>query len=462
MLFSIRKLFRRDRHHKRPRTQSGLLFLLEPFKYSLSRMLVRLKRKGDRLSLQIRGFTLIELLVAMLISTIIISTMLAFTINVMETDRREQAKVESQGEIQAALDYIADDLQEAVYIYDSDGLTRLTTDTPADPLAVPPVTAAPPQIPLHTTTPGFPNSTPVLVFWKRSYYDPKDEVDVGGATPKVVGCLEYGTTTTNGSCSDTNPPGSGRYVYSLVAYYLIYDNSTGTNPVWSNTARIGRWEIKEGILSSCQTDPINACPEPKPLARIDVTPSPDTNQNFANYWVSPDAGFRPFDNQGDKNTVMQAWRKAPANYDLASNGLKTLIDFIDDTPYAAAQDDGTSGNSPVDITIRPNTLSAGNTANADCLDPSIGVGSSANSIATTQRVPNTFQTASANKAENLSSFYVCVNSSETVARIYLRGNAFARLKPNLPESQRPITNQSSSFLTTGNVRAYGRGKLFLK
>ncbi|MFN5764718.1 MAG: hypothetical protein ACK470_09970, partial [Pseudanabaena sp.] len=67
---------------------------------------------------------------------------------------------------------------------------------------------------------------------------------------------------------------------------------------------------------------------------------------------------------------------------------------------------------------------------------------------------------STNKAENLSSFYVCVNSTEFVARIFMRGNALARLRPNQTEGQRSITNENSTFLTTSNVRVFGRGKLF--
>jgi hypothetical protein len=42
----------------------------------------------------------------------------------------------------------------------------------------------------------------------------------------------------------------------------------------------------------------------------------------------------------------------------------------------------------------------------------------------------------------------------------MRGNALARLRPNQTEGQRSITNENSTFLTTSNVRVFGRGKLF--
>lgn len=448
MLFSIRKFLSHARLNKRHRHERHVPFWIRLFKHSIPRMFIRLKKQGDRVALQMRGFTLIELLVAMLVATIIISTLLTFTISVMETDRREQAKVESQGEVQAALNYISDDLQEAVYIYNSDGITQLTTATAADPVAVPPVVAAPAQLPVFT------DSTPVLVFWKRIYYAPKD--DANTSPTKKVGCLEYGTSTTNGTtCSATNPQGSGSYVYSLVAYYLIYDS----NSTWSNAARIGRWEIKDGIQASCQSDPITSCPEPKPIVRYDITASPSTGTSFINYWTPPDSGFAPFKAQGDIDNAMKTWKKSGAN--AYTNSPVVLVDFIDDTPYTALQDNGTPGDSAVDIAIAPNGLDALNrTANTDCLDAGRGVGGT--SSAATQRIPSAFQTVSANKAENLSSFYVCVNSSQTVARIYLRGNAMARLKPNQVQSQRSISTQTDTFLSTGNVRAFGRGKLFFK
>jgi prepilin-type N-terminal cleavage/methylation domain-containing protein len=39
-----------------------------------------------------RGFTLTELLVAMFVSTLIVSGLLAFLVNILQTDRREQVK----------------------------------------------------------------------------------------------------------------------------------------------------------------------------------------------------------------------------------------------------------------------------------------------------------------------------------------------------------------------------------
>lgn len=405
-----------------------------------------------------KGFTLIELLVAMLIATIIISTLLSFVISIIDIDRREQAKAESQGEVQAALDYIADDLQEAVYIYNADGVSRLTTNTPeipANPSATPPtplIPATTPQIPIHTVDESF---TPILVFWKRIYYAP-DETPRG--VTRLTGCVEFATDAlcdSNSATTMIEPRGNGRYVYALVAYYLIYDNSTGSNSTWSNAARIGRWEIRDGIRSTCQNTDPDTCPEPKPTSRVQMTAS-----SSINYWSPPDAGFKLFDSEGSsKEVIMNSWTKAVAGYGANSPKDNVLLDFIDDSPYTSLQDDGTPNNAPVDIAIIPNAAAVSGVTpnNTSCSDASTGVGG-----ASTQRVPSAFKTASTNKAENLSSFYACVNSTEVVARVYLRGNALVRLRPNQTETQRKISTETNTYLSTGNVRAFGRGQLFFK
>jgi prepilin-type N-terminal cleavage/methylation domain-containing protein len=133
------------------------------------------------------GFTLVELLVALAMSSIIIALLLEFMISVINTDSNEQIKINSEQEIQIALDYISRDLQEAIYIYDAAGINAIK-----------------PQL-------RYPNDntkTPILVFWKREILD-------------------------NNNAGEDNS--------SLVVYYL--DNSSST--IWSKAARISKWQIKK-------------------------------------------------------------------------------------------------------------------------------------------------------------------------------------------------------------------------
>lgn len=70
------------------------------------------------------GFTLLELLITILISGTIITALLAFVVDLMQTDRREYARSETQREMEMALNFMTDDLREAVYIYDRVEQTR--------------------------------------------------------------------------------------------------------------------------------------------------------------------------------------------------------------------------------------------------------------------------------------------------------------------------------------------------
>jgi len=452
MMFSIRKLFRRDRFKSQHGDRKlGDQKFVRPSSRTMRRMMQRS-----------RGFTLIELLMAMLITTIIVGTLLSFVVNITETDRTEQAKSESQGEVQTALSYISNDLQEAIYIYNADALNADSTATTNKGI--------------RDLLPSFNDSIPVLVFWKRVYYETTDEMRVNPTNTsikKMVGCLEYGTSTTNvatptipptfnASCPIVNgiPQGSGKYAYSLVAYYLTYDRDL----TWSKAARVGRWELRDGIPSTCQSKIMTNCAEPRPVQQVNLNAD---GSSFINYWTVPDPGFRPFSTSGaDIQSVMTPWTTTVPTYDLNVNKLTTLIDFLDDTPYTATQDDGTVGNSPIDIAIRGNSTNAdGKTINVDCSNPNVGVGVVGDStdpkLQIAQRSPQTFKTTSANDAETLTSFYVCVNSTQTAARIYLRSNVLARLRPNQPIAQRPVSNQTTN-LSTGNIRAYGRGKLSLQ
>ncbi|MBD2448459.1 prepilin-type N-terminal cleavage/methylation domain-containing protein [Nostoc sp. FACHB-152] len=171
----------------------------------------------------INGFTLIELLVAMIIAVMVITPLMLFMVNVLNSDRQEQAKATTEQELQSALDYMARDLQQAVYIYDADGVTRNRNTTDLT------LSGIQDQIPPVKTAPNCTDATvckPILVFWKREFI------------PNSVGVTS--TTQTQESSTDDN------YAYSLVGYYLI-TNTNGSNSTWSKQARIGRFQIRGAV-----------------------------------------------------------------------------------------------------------------------------------------------------------------------------------------------------------------------
>lgn len=217
------------------------------------------------------GFTLIELLVAMVLAFLVITPLLGFMLNIMDTDRREQAKANSEQEIQSALDYISRDLQQAVYIYDATGIEAIKNQLPPDPTGV--------------------DRVPVLVFWKRELVS------------KVI--------------SNASADKDDTYIYSLVAYYLIKDD----NPTWSDAARIARWQIKDGVADASS---VKTCTGYSgKYAVSDDASKPDK--------YCPSKGFASFslDGIGTLEEKMNSWEKL-SDVDYDADPI-VLVDFIDQT-----------------------------------------------------------------------------------------------------------------------------------
>jgi type II secretory pathway component PulJ len=429
------------------------------------------------------GFTLIELLVAALIASLMVVVMLGFLVGVLDSDRKETVKTNAQEELQAAISYMADDLQEAIYIYGAQGLS-----------ATEGINA---QLP-HTQSgagnecnpTGINTCTPILVFWKRFTFNPDSTASYsnGAATPasEIIGCMPYGDATQLAACRASSAAAGSRaygrdtYTYSLVAYYLKNDTANPETSGWSNTARILRWEIKDGYVAYCSNGGTigvtTGCPTAtkvttRPNSPLIVPPIVPVALSDPNrYFILPSTGFnRPdFSTQGG----LALWRKY-ADFNFATNPFVTLVDFMDDTAYNANQggnnDAGTASGATaaIRIPIGKNVIISGITTNPDCDDPSIGVGSASPVTVTnptgipTQRVPADFTSLSSNPS-GLSSFYICVTPDNVTARIFLRGNAIARLTtPATNRDLRPPTTTNITFFPTADVRSFGRSQIGL-
>ncbi|WP_445636651.1 Prepilin-type N-terminal cleavage/methylation domain-containing protein [Nostoc sp. DSM 114161] len=259
------------------------------------------------------GFTLIELLVAMLIAFLVITPLLGFMIGVLNTDRQEQAKANSEQEIKAALDYIARDLQQALYIYDDTGIAAINS-----------------QIPTVT------NGVPILVFWKRELTKDALETKNGGTV----------------LFRDDS------FVYSLVAYYLIKD----TNSNWSQAARIARWQIKDGVLNSTgrtdcpgfTTEKYSLCPD-KGFKQFDLSDKGKTLQEKMNSWTNS-LGTGVTYNQSPVvlvDFIDQTTTGAPAA--VCSTGFRQIPASITITGfYTCVNSVGTDNRSTVEVYLRGN------------------------------------------------------------------------------------------------------------
>ncbi|MEG5082442.1 hormogonium polysaccharide secretion pseudopilin HpsC [Microcoleus sp. AT8-B4] len=174
-----------------------------------------------------KGMTLVELLVGAIMAFLIITPMLGFVVDMLNTDRREQVKSNTEQDLQAAADFISQDLSQAIYIYDNNPAT--TSSPTTTPTGIP---AIKDQLPKPD------NGTPILVFWKQQ--PRKNSIPFNPEVAKTVKPKDCDTNP--GKCNDT-------YVLSLVAYYQFKDS----DPTWCQPSggtcptRIARYEITDGI-----------------------------------------------------------------------------------------------------------------------------------------------------------------------------------------------------------------------
>ena len=461
------------------------------------------------------GFTLIELLVASLIAVLLVLTLFSFLIGVLDSDRKQTAKANAQEELQAAINYIADDLQEATYIYGSDSLLAINDQLPHRQGIANGDSGS-----ISTDCNSSNQCTPVLVFWKRHYYDPAStqKYTRTGAS-QIIGCMPYidnptsaPTTTPLTNCTSNNitknpyqnPYGMASFTNSLVAYYLKNDASLGST-TWSNTARILRWELKDGYVWYCSTGGTTSdagnCPTttatnrdgagsiaPTTPANSPLIITPVVQQDINNYFIVPDKGFNriSFTGSGSLSSQASAWKKFDY-FNFTTNPFVTLVDLMDDTLFdnttgtqggnsnAAGTGSTAVASAVINIPIGKNITIAGvtTTTNPDCDDPSVGVGNtnplsvSNPTGAATQRVPADLGDFVTSNPSQLSSFFACVAPESVTARVYLRGNALARLaSPPLAATQRKPTSYNlgtiQSFFPTIDVRSFGRSAIGIK
>jgi type II secretory pathway pseudopilin PulG len=239
-----------------------------------------------------KGMTLVELLVGAIMAFLILTPMLAFVVDMLNTDRREQVKSNTEQDIQAAVDFIAQDLSQAIYIYDNIDINGGTRGTVT-------VSGIKSQIPEFND----PTKIPILVFWKRQQI--KSSVPINNSITKPINCNAI-------NCNDT-------YVLSLVAYYQFKNNeSTWCQPSGGNCpTRIARYEIRDGIR------------KPDPVATDNNLPyynTAETDQNTQ----QPDPAFnKEFDLSDPTENVTLLGSGTTTN--VTPPTPQVLVNYIDHT-----------------------------------------------------------------------------------------------------------------------------------
>ncbi len=330
---------------------------------SLLRLLLKSQHQQNRSGpAQIeKGMTLVELLVGAIMAFLIITPMLGFVVDMLNTDRREQVKSNTEQDLQAAVDFIAQDLSQAIYIYDNKAINIGTTDAPA----------------IIGQLPKPDNGTPILVFWKRQQI--KNAISVNRATPVLpINCNPN-------DCNDT-------YVRSLVAYYQIKDKEK----IWCQPSgddcptRIARFEIKEGIVKpgAPPATPYYGEGEAKESQKVSQGFNPDFNFNKPTENVTKGSVFPPYE---------------------------VLVNYLDhNTANVPQPPDCKIALGVTDPTIQPDDLLI------------------------TDKLTH--------------SFYACVDTSNNIARVTLRGNSLRRL-----QTDAKYDAKKSAFFPTASVQVQGQG-----
>ena len=167
-----------------------------------------------------KGFTLLELLIAVAISGMIVSGLLYLVVELLRIDNREIALETVQRDTQRALDYISDDLQEAVFVYED---LRDSGDIVAPDVQTTFVVDGGEGVGSDSALKG----EPILAFWK---------VNTVNSFP--TNCAAFSTKEEKDECQALK---IRRGSYDLVVYSQI-DTPGGS---WQGASRIARYELKQ-------------------------------------------------------------------------------------------------------------------------------------------------------------------------------------------------------------------------
>lgn len=167
------------------------------------------------------GFTLMELLMAILVGSMVLYAMMSLVVSLLGTEKRETAKSQIEQQMSQAMDYIAADIQKAIYIYPGECLTEDNDGYNCRGL---------------TNQITFKDVTPVLAFWKL------EEVPYGKPATAEENLPETCTDFQDDLQKECYNLKTNRHSYTLVVYSLREDNPNGT---WEGPARITRFELRK-------------------------------------------------------------------------------------------------------------------------------------------------------------------------------------------------------------------------
>jgi prepilin-type N-terminal cleavage/methylation domain-containing protein len=170
-----------------------------------------------------QGFTLVELLLAAAIGSIIISSILWLVVQLVNNEKQEFSRSQTDQDMQRALDYIASDLRQAVYVYDGSCNQFDSTSCPSY------IKYVPSNLSYSLTSTSLNSvSIPVLAFWKATSLS---DTQLPSQSCSAVSQSSYS--------QDCRTLRQQRTMYSLVIYVQQVDTSSS----WSGRSCIARYEL---------------------------------------------------------------------------------------------------------------------------------------------------------------------------------------------------------------------------
>ncbi len=232
-----------------------------------------------------KGFTLLELLVSIIIGGIITLLLLSLVVQLTQSNQDDAARSQVQQDMQTAMDYITQDLREAVFVYNGQCLQGTAAPATQDDVG----TRCPGVVNHIPTFMSDNGRVPVLAFWRTK------------PLPQEIRNI----CSTNVNQLETLPgvPCVAATGYSLVVYAL--DPWDSNEQIWKGNARLIRYE-----LSQFPENPANQ----NDLIAGFVDPLNEPSYSFQQ-WPYGKVGTTGF---GNRQTARP------------NNPAFTLVDFVDD------------------------------------------------------------------------------------------------------------------------------------
>ncbi len=349
---------------------------------------------------RITGFTLIELLVSIVIGAIITAALLSLVVDLNNTNQKDTARSETQRDMQLAMNYITQDLREAVYVYDGDCLQGAgTMDAANFANSCPGVANYIPAKMSANNSDG--QYIPALAFWRA---DPLPDAVAQQCRTAAQNSQSNPSASNNAlnTLINAGVPCVAGKTYTLVVYGIVDDPHTDPTDRWQGRARLVRYQFSQFDSSG------------------------NVNTGWVNPLPDPSTSFQQWPFSGTTFAVQTGFSRPNNNPDV-------LVDFLDDS----------------DASTLPSSQQP------SCVDPS-------DTSSTASSNPRYVITPKS-PTGNIRSFFACVRGKTRTAsaqeqsvnqevRLELTGNVAGR-------SGFPLTTASTSRLFPLQTRVLIRGSI---